>query len=70
MDRIEALRHLVQQINSADLQGLVDLYEAFIGFDPVTVGLPVVSSVLREVLLDYVKEECYEMGVRVSEAGL
>ena len=70
MDRIETLRHLVQQINSADLQGLVDLYEVFIGFDPVAVELPVVSSVLREVLLDYVKEECYEMGVHVSEAGL
>ena len=52
MNRIEALRHLVQQINSADLQGLVDLYEALIGFDPVAVGVPVVSSVLREYLLD------------------
>lgn len=70
MDRIEALRHLVQQINSADLQGLVDLYEDLIGFDPVAVGVPVVSSVLREDLLDYVKEECYSMGIHVSEVGL
>lgn len=70
MDRIEALRQRVQQINSADLQGLTDLYEDLIGFDPVAVGVPVVSSVLREDLLDYVKEECYSMGVHVSEVGL
>ena len=70
MNRIEALRQRVQQINSADLQGLVDLYEALIGFDPMAVGVPVVSSVLREDLLDYVKEECYEMGIHVSEVGL
>lgn len=70
MNRIEALRQQVEQINSADLQGLVDLYEDLIGFDPVAVGVPVVSSVLREDLLDYVKEECYSMGIHVSEVGL
>ena len=70
MNRLDALRQQVEQINSADLQGLVDLYEAFIGFDPVAVGVPVVSRVLREDLLDYVKEECYEMGIHVGEVGL
>lgn len=70
MNRIEALRHLVERINSADLQGLTDLYEDLIGFDPVAVGVPVVSTVLREDLLDHVKEECYEMGIHVSEVGL
>lgn len=70
MNRIEALRHLVEQINSADLQGLVDLYETFIGYVPFEEGVPVVSTVLREDLLDYVKEECYEMGIHVSEVGL
>lgn len=70
MNRIEALRQQVEQINSADLQGLVDLYEAFIGYVPFEEGVPVVSSVLREDLLDYVKEECYEMGIHVSEVGL
>lgn len=70
MNRIETLRQRVQQINSADLQGLADLYEDLIGYDPVAVGVPVVSSVLREDLLDYVKEECYAMGIHVSEVGL
>ena len=68
MDRIEPLRHLAQQINSADLQGLVDLYETFIGFDPFEEGET--DESVRATLLDYVKEGCYEMGVHVSEAGL
>lgn len=68
MNRIEALRQQAEQINSADLQGLTDLYEDLIGYDPFEEGETTES--VRATLLDYVKEECYSMGVHMSEVGL
>lgn len=68
MNRIEALRQRVQQINSANFQGLTDLYEDLVGYDPFEEGETIES--VRATLLDYVKEECYAMGVHVSEVEL
>ena len=68
MDRIEALRNRVQRIKDADAKELNRLYEYLIGYDPFEEGETAES--VRATLLDYVKEECYVMGVHVSEVGL
>ena len=68
MDRIEALRKRVQRIKDADSEELKHLYEYLIGYDPFEEGETAES--VRATLLDYVKEECYAMGVHVSEVGL
>lgn len=68
MNRIEALRQRVQRIKDADASELAALYNDLIGYDPFEEGEATES--VRATLLDYVKEECYEMGVRVSEVGL
>ena len=68
MNRIEALRNRVQRIKDADAKELKRLYEYLIGYDPFEEGETPES--VRETLLDYVKEECYSMGVHVSEVGL
>lgn len=68
MNRIEALRQRVQRIKDADAKELKRLYEYLIGYDPFEEGETIES--VRATLLDYVKEECYAMGVHVSEAEL
>ena len=68
MDRIEALRNRVQRIKDADAKELKRLYEYLIGYDPFEEGGTAES--VRATLLDYVKEECYAMGIHVSEMGL
>ena len=68
MSRIEALRNRVRRIKDADAKELKRLYEYLIGYDPFEEGETAES--VRATLLDYVKEECYSMGVHVSEVGL
>lgn len=68
MNRIEALQKRVQRIKDADAKELKRLYEYLIGYDPFEEGETIES--VRATLLDYVKEECYAMGVHVSEVGL
>ena len=68
MNRIDALRQRVQRIKDADAKELKRLYEYLIGYDPFNEGETPES--VRATLLDYVKEECYEMGIHVSEVGL
>lgn len=68
MDRIETLRKRVQRIKDADAEELKRLYEYLIGYDPFEEGETYES--VKATLLDYVKEECYSMGVHVSEVGL
>ena len=68
MDRIETLRKRVQRIKDADAKELKRLYEYLIGYDPFEEGETTES--VRSTLLDYVKEECYAMGIHVSEVGL
>ena len=68
MDRIETLRKRVQRIKDADAKELKRLYEYLIGYDPFEEGETYES--VKATLLDYVKEECYLMGVHVDEVGL
>ena len=68
MNRIEALRQRVQRIKDADAKELKSLYEDLIGYGPFEEGETDAS--VRAALLDYVKEECYAMGIHVSEEGL
>ena len=68
MSRIEALRNRVRRIKDADAKELKRLYEYLIGYDPFEEGETAES--VRATLLDYVKEECYAMGIHVSEVGL
>ena len=67
-NRLETLRKRVQRIKAADTKELKRLYEYLIGYDPFEEGETAES--VRATLLDYVKEECYSMGVHVSEVGL
>ena len=68
MNRIDALRQRVQRIKDADAKELKRLYEYLIGYDPFEEGET--DESVRATLLDYVKEECYAMGIHVSEVGL
>lgn len=68
MDRIEAVRQRVQRIKDADAKELKRLYEYLIGYDPFEEGE--MTELVRATLLDYVKEECYAMGIHVSEVEL
>ena len=68
MNRIEILRKRVQRIKDADTKELKRLYEYLIGYDPFEEGET--DESVRATLLDYVKEECYSIGVHVSEVGL
>ena len=68
MRQIDLLCARVTRIKDADANELKSLYEYLIGYDPFEEGETAES--VRATLLDYVKEECYSMGVHVSEVGL
>ena len=68
MRQIDLLCARVTRIKDADANELKSLYEDLIGYDPFEEGETTES--VRATLLDYVKEECYSMGVHVSEVGL
>ena len=68
MRQVDVLCARVQHITDADASELSALYKDLIGYDPFEEGET--DGSVRATLLDYVKEECYSMGVHVSEVGL
>ena len=71
MAQIKNLKASVEQIKTAvDQQALATLYVEMVGYDPFEDEPANTVQEVRETLLDFVRELCFESGVHCADVGL